>query len=153
MRIELKGNLACTASAEWNGELGTVKGKVVCYDDLEAFVNESRAGGLSRDSVPVLRFGDREKMTGQLEECLQTLGAECENRMILSNFLLPEVSGICSVYVKTGKAREQEPYFLMRDGDGVLMDPEERALYLYVADEELRYRSYVCYKDDKRLTE
>lgn len=142
MGIELRGNLARIAFTEWSEASGEKKGRVVCYDDLEEFVNEIRAGGIDRAAVLVLRCGGAGPGIGLLEDYLQKLGAEGEPLMILADFQLPAVPGICFVYVETGGDSGREPFFLMQDGDTVRMDPKEGALYLYAADEELGYRSY-----------
>lgn len=146
MSIMLQGNIANEAvfEAVENKKNLVFRGNAVCYDDLHEFSNITKSNGLDKNHVIILRMHndvDLEIYIRQYLKSTELIDQDAEY-LIISNLKLPPQKGVYSVYVKTPDYKEEEPLFLIRNGDNLFLDIDAGVLYLYVADVELIYRKY-----------
>lgn len=142
--VRLSGNLAQEAVLflPSGNDADRVDGDAICFEDMLEFAEAVKCGGLKKNSVIVLRFGQKGYSGKPAEEYLKLLKVYYPRQhfMVLSDQRLPETEAVGTVHVKTSPGSAEEPFFYICNGDHIRLEPEVGALYWYVADAELIYR-------------
>ncbi len=146
MTIKLQGNVAREATIEIGDDNEFVKfrGNAVCCNDLFEIPGVVEKMHKDGNDVIILRNQsdvDLDHFQSQYSELTKLFDPEKEY-LVISNNKLPEKKGVYAIYVPTPDLSDEEPFFLVRDGDNLLLNLKEGVLYMYVADVELTQRKY-----------